>query len=368
MTKKIAHSSSLIGGESPREVKKTQANYSSTIPKALSHRPNFALTQTKKIAHSSSRIGGESLRVWVVTGSVVGAVVVLNGVGLAFYCALVRKQSNNATAQLGHVNNIAAGQVVNNACFQQTGSSQNAQADDQEGCSNGPETDPDSCLYETIPETVEPYARSSYVFDVPQYHIGESADMTNPEETEGTSTFPGPEAQAFDHAGNHGEVTDDDKVESKVVKSETEACVNVVKTNTIEPYASCPYVFDVPQYHLMDAETAGETSPKNNEGANALSGPYEPGEVSDEDGVDNESPKLDDGQSCIQETTTNSTSKPSSNSRLKCDVYNREQTGTSAEVSKTYGTDGIRQFARSSGYSSGQERQNTYTDLAFPNI
>ena len=45
-------------------------------------------------------------------------------------------------------------------------------------------------------------------------------------------------------------------------KSDTECCLYGGKANTIEPYATSPYVFDVPQYHLGEVEMAGKASPK----------------------------------------------------------------------------------------------------------
>eukprot|EP00058_Branchiostoma_floridae_P015043 XP_002600531.1 hypothetical protein BRAFLDRAFT_70096 [Branchiostoma floridae] len=152
---------------------------------------------------------------WVVTASVAGVTAVLCSVGLVVYCALGRRQSDNATAQLGHVNNMPADQVVYNVSYHPATTSQNTQADDQEGCSNGPETDSDPCTYETIPDIEEPYA-TAHGFVVPQYHMWEIADKTSPKTTEGACTLPGPEAHAFDPADQHGEVTDDHKVETGV--------------------------------------------------------------------------------------------------------------------------------------------------------
>eukprot|EP00058_Branchiostoma_floridae_P020924 XP_002606414.1 hypothetical protein BRAFLDRAFT_67665 [Branchiostoma floridae] len=115
---------------------------------------------------------------------------------------------------------MAAGQVVNSASCHQATISQNVQADDREGCGNSPNTEADSGMYETIPDIIDPYARSPYVFDVPQYHS--SADNTGAENREGTRT--GPTAQACDQTYNNREVSNDDAVENqnKIKKNSTE--------------------------------------------------------------------------------------------------------------------------------------------------
>eukprot|EP00058_Branchiostoma_floridae_P001042 XP_002586530.1 hypothetical protein BRAFLDRAFT_106429 [Branchiostoma floridae] len=163
---------------------------------------------------------------------------------------------------------MPTGQVVNNALYHQAGTSQNTQADDQEGCSNGQETDSPSCLNETIPDTTEPYARSD-VFDVPQYDVGEVevGEKTSPKETElGINILAGPETQACYHTGENGDVTDGNTVDNQMSKSDTECCLYGGKANTIEPYARSPYVFDVPQYYLGEVEIGDKASPEKEEG------------------------------------------------------------------------------------------------------
>eukprot|EP00058_Branchiostoma_floridae_P011493 XP_002596981.1 hypothetical protein BRAFLDRAFT_76480 [Branchiostoma floridae] len=164
---------------------------------------------------------------------------------------------------------MPTGQVVNNALYHQASTSQNTQADDQEGCSIGQETDLDSRPKETIPDTTEPYAVSPYVFDVPEHHIEdvEVAGKISPKETElGIKILPGPETQACDHTGQNEDVTDDDTADNQMSKSDTECCLNEGKANTIEPYARSPYVFDVPQYHLGEVEIGDKASPEKEEG------------------------------------------------------------------------------------------------------
>eukprot|EP00058_Branchiostoma_floridae_P015042 XP_002600530.1 hypothetical protein BRAFLDRAFT_70097 [Branchiostoma floridae] len=177
---------------------------------------------------------------WVVTASVAGVIAVLCSVGLVVYCALGRRQSDNATAQLGHVNNMPADQVVYNVSYHPATTSQNTQADDQEGGSNGPETDSDPCTYETIPDIEEPYA-TAHGFVVPQYHMWEIADKTSPKTTEGACTLPGPEAHAFDPADQHGEVTDDHKVERDQSRTRDirKECWRKLRADLLSPKINC---------------------------------------------------------------------------------------------------------------------------------
>eukprot|EP00058_Branchiostoma_floridae_P004423 XP_002589911.1 hypothetical protein BRAFLDRAFT_81961 [Branchiostoma floridae] len=289
---------------------------------------------------------------WVVTGSVLGTISVLCGAGLvlAVYCKMARKQPDNIVP-LRQVNNMVAGQIVDNISNQQAGISQNTQADDQEGCGNGHEKDLDSHTYETIPDKIEPYARSPYVFDVQQCHLGEveTTGKTSHKENEGTSSLPNPNVQASDHTTNNADLCIDVEVDNQVPKSDTQSCMEEVSPNLIEPYARSPYVFDVPQYHLGEVETAGKTSRKTNEGVVPLTDPdtqiCDPeylhiGEVTDDDRVDNQSQKSDNDQFCMHESTPN-TIEPYAKSRHVFDVYQPEPTGHSREGAKTYGLDDI---------------------------
>eukprot|EP00058_Branchiostoma_floridae_P021619 XP_002607109.1 hypothetical protein BRAFLDRAFT_68097 [Branchiostoma floridae] len=95
---------------------------------------------------------------WVMTIVVVGMIAVICGVVFAVYWVMFRKR-HVKNASPGHVSNMAAGRALN--------ITQQAQLGDQNS---------DSGLYETIPDASDgdsAYATSPYVFDLPQYHLGD---------------------------------------------------------------------------------------------------------------------------------------------------------------------------------------------------
>ncbi|KAI8501097.1 hypothetical protein Bbelb_211920 [Branchiostoma belcheri] len=118
--------------------------------------PSTELPQT----HDKSAAMGPG---WVMTIVVVTVITVVCGVVFAVYWVMFRRQSGKRkNASPGHQSEMAAGQTVNINSQTHLG-----------------DLNTDSGLYETIPDTADTddrdaaYAKSSYVFDIPQYHLSD---------------------------------------------------------------------------------------------------------------------------------------------------------------------------------------------------
>ncbi|XP_078692280.1 uncharacterized protein LOC144922394 [Branchiostoma floridae x Branchiostoma belcheri] len=122
--------------------------------------PSTELPQThdKSLPQSASMGPG-----WVMTIVVVTVIAVVCGAVFAVYWVMFRRQSSKRkNASPGHQSEMAAGQTVNINSQTHLG-----------------DLNTDSGLYETIPDTADTddrdaaYAKSSYVFDIPQYHLSD---------------------------------------------------------------------------------------------------------------------------------------------------------------------------------------------------
>ncbi|XP_019632977.1 PREDICTED: slit homolog 1 protein-like [Branchiostoma belcheri] len=170
----------------------------------------YSISVTKMAETKPSRKATEETTGWLLTTIVVVVVVAFCGALFGVYRAIMKKQaSENA-----HINNMAAGIALRS--IRKGDNCQIDKVDDEEN------------VYDTIPDSAEPYAKS-YTFDVPQYHIRDSSV------TRGQATD-----RVTDNAGcNNGVKTGSDVKMYETIPDKAEAY-------------SQSYVFDVPQYHLGD--------------------------------------------------------------------------------------------------------------------
>ncbi|XP_019636961.1 PREDICTED: uncharacterized protein LOC109479434 [Branchiostoma belcheri] len=142
----------------------TELNQQTTQNLKFSQSPQ---TQVLSSPHPSPLVSG-----WMLTGIIVGGIVALSGLILAVYCAMSKKQASQG-------NNMAAGYVVNNHQVD-ISQLQSAQVDSQAG-------------YSGESDYASPYAKSMYVFHVPQYDTADRMMEAQTNKTPATHSQPSPD-------------------------------------------------------------------------------------------------------------------------------------------------------------------------------